>query len=110
MSDRTLPVPQMLREAAAVFEERNLVYKDAYRKVGPIMEALFPDGVKLAVSEDHNRFHILMLIVVKLTRYSSAFDGGHPDSITDISTYAAMLAGLDREMIDARTEAGKPVF
>jgi len=92
----------ILQKAAAVYEERNAVYSDAYLKVGPIMEALFPQGMKLETPEDHNRYHLLVLIVVKLTRYSAQWQSGHPDSMNDVMVYAAMIQALDLKMEEDR--------
>lgn len=89
------PVTGALHQAAQVFEDRNAVYSNAYLKVGPIMQALFPAGMKLETPEDHTRYHLLMLIVVKLTRYSASWETGHEDSMSDVMTYAAMLQALD---------------
>ena len=92
----------ILQKAAAVYEERNAVYSDAYLKVGPIMEALFPQGMDLKTQEDHNRYHLLVLIVVKLTRYSAQWMSGHPDSMNDVMVYAAMIQALDSQMQEDR--------
>jgi len=89
---------EILREAAKTFSEKNAVYKDNYLMVGQIMKDLFPSGINLKTEHDHNRFHILMLLVVKLSRYAIAWEeGGHQDSIRDAAVYAAML-----EMIDSQ--------
>jgi hypothetical protein len=85
-------VPQILRSAAATFEQRNKLYGDSYLVYGEVMEALFPEGVTLATIDDWNRFGILSMIVSKLTRYSANMkDGGHKDSAHDMAVYAAML-------------------
>lgn len=75
---------------AALFAERNGVYQDNYLRVGPIMAALFPDGAPPSVLHNPS-FHLLELIVVKLTRF--AISGlAHKDSIEDTMVYAAMIA------------------
>lgn len=89
---------EILREAAVTFEERNKVYGNNYERVGEVMAGLFPDGITLKTPQDHNRFHIFMLIIVKLSRYAVNWEKGHQDSIRDTATYAAML-----EMIDDQT-------
>lgn len=91
-------IPGKLREAAKVFEERNAVYQDAYLIVGKVTEALFPNGVTLVTEEDHNRWHLLELIIVKLTRYSANWKTGHKESMDDLIVYGAMLASLDDEI------------
>lgn len=99
MSDFSKQVLLRLEEAAAVYKERNAVYKDNFRTVGKVMEALFPDGTNLAGEDDFNRWHILELMIVKLTRYTQNWDkGGHADSLADIGVYAAILSGIDSQI------------
>lgn len=88
-------VAAVLKEAADVFERRNEVYQDAYLVVGKVTAILFPDGVTLVTEEDHNRWHLLELIIVKLTRYAANWSNGHADSMDDLMVYGAMLQALD---------------
>lgn len=98
---RPLKAHEILHKAAYLFQERNVIYGDNYKRVGEVMKGLFPNGITLTSVHDHNRFHILMLMVVKLSRYTMNWEkGGHQDSIRDNTVYSAML-----EMID---ELGKP--
>jgi len=91
-------VPQLLNQSAKTYAERNAVYGDTYKMHGDVVQALFPDGIEIDNKDDHNRFAILTMIIGKLTRYSVNFyEGGHQDSIHDISVYAAMLEELDNE-------------
>lgn len=86
----------LLAEAAETYRARNKVYGDNFKMVGKVMLGLFPNGVTLKTPHDHNRFHILMLIIVKLTRYTVNWEGGgHADSIHDATVYAAMLEWID---------------
>ena len=88
----------ILQEAADTYKDRHAVYGDNYKLVGNAMKALFPDGLRLETPHDHNRFHILLLAVVKLTRYVQNWErGGHEDSLVDLSVYSAMLVEIDRE-------------
>lgn len=85
-----------LEEGAATYRERNAVYGDNYLRVGAVMAALFPDGVTLKTADDHNRFHIFMLKVVKLSRYCVNWDkGGHEDSLLDDMVYGGILLEID---------------
>lgn len=94
---------EILREAALTYEERNKVYGDNYKVVGKVMAALFPSGILLKSADDHNRFHIFMLSIVKLTRYVQNWDkGGHQDSIRDNTVYSAMLEEIDAEIASFR--------
>lgn len=95
----------ILTQAAETYRDRHAVYGDNYKLVGEVMKALFPGGVMLKTPTDHNRFHILLLEVVKLTRYVQNWSrGGHDDSQLDLSVYAAMMVEIDRA---ARKEDGK---
>lgn len=94
-------VPEMLREGADTYEERNKLYGDNYKRHGLVMSALFPNGVQLNTMDDHNRFGILTQKVAKLTRYCQNFTtGGHADSLHDDMVYTAMLAELDGEIVE----------
>lgn len=91
-------VPDILRECASTYEERNRLYGDNYKKFGPVMEAIFPKGVYLRTAEDHVRFGVFVQCVSKLTRYSESMErGGHADSAHDLSVYAAMLEETTRD-------------
>ena len=90
---------EFLEEGAATFKERNKVYGDNYKNVGTVMTGMFPEGVMLKSADDWNRMHILLLAIVKLTRYCNNWnDGGHQDSIHDACVYAAMLESIDAEI------------
>jgi len=92
-------VPDMLRQAAETYDQRNQLYGDNYKRFGPIMALLFPHGLKLVTDDDHNRFGVLVQCVSKMTRYAEQFDqGGHDDSLLDLSVYANMLRELDMEI------------
>jgi hypothetical protein len=84
---------QVLDAMAATFRERNAVYGSNYLRVGDVMAALFPEGVTLRTSEDFTRWHLLELVVVKLTRFATS-NLSHPDSVHDLGVYAAMLETL----------------
>jgi hypothetical protein len=87
----------LLERGARTFREKNKLYGDNWKMVGKVMTALFPNGIELKTPEDHNRYHILMLKIVKLTRYAVNWKKGHPDSIGDDMVYAAMLFSIDEE-------------
>lgn len=87
----------ILNDAAKTYFERNSVYGDNYKRVGGAMAALFPNGVKLDSEVAFNRWHILELILVKLSRFAVAVERGesHQDSIRDLAVYAAILEEID---------------
>lgn len=89
-------VPEMLRDTAGIFEERNKIYGDNYKRFGNIMLQLFPDGLELKTAADFNRYGIFVQIVSKVTRYAEQFNnGGHADSLDDNAVYSMMLQELD---------------
>lgn len=97
-----------LADAAKIFEERNPIYGDNFIQHGTVVQALFPEGVKLRSLNDHNRFGLITQIVAKLTRYCANFErGGHEDSLDDTSVYAQMLAYVD-ELIKDEEQASIP--
>lgn len=93
-------VPDQLRKAAEIYEQRNTLYGDNYKRFGPIMKLLFPDGIMVKYDDDWNRLGILVQVVSKLTRYAQNFkEGGHADSLDDMAVYAMMLKELDAEFL-----------
>jgi hypothetical protein len=94
-------VPEILREAAALFEQRNPLYKDSYKGFGPALHKIFADSCWSPTArsdEDGNRLGVFMMCVVKLHRYATTFEqGGHYDSALDLSVYSAMLAELTQK-------------
>lgn len=94
MSEKT--AAELLEEAGNTYLERNSVYGNNYKNVGKAIAAFFPDGVVLKTPEDHERFHIFNLIMVKLSRYCVNWKvGGHQDSIHDAMVYCAILEEID---------------
>lgn len=91
----------LLQESVDIFRKRNELYGDNYKKFGAVMHALFPNELQRsseAAVGYWNRLGILVQIVSKLTRYCENFnEGGHDDSLKDLSVYAAMLRELDKE-------------
>jgi hypothetical protein len=91
-------VPEMLRDAAAIYEQRNAIYKDNYKRFGDIFVQLMPEGVTLQTPDDFNRFSLLVQVVAKMTRYGQNFvAGGHVDSLDDMVVYGMMLQEVDGE-------------
>jgi len=89
-------VPEMLRDNAGIYEQRNQLYGDNYKRFGKIMDILFPGGICLQNEDDFNRFGIFVQVVSKITRYAENFSrGGHDDSLDDNTVYSMMLKELD---------------
>ena len=92
---------EILSAAAETFREKSKEYGGNYLKIGSVLQALFPDGLKMAHQDDHNRYHLFLMMLVKLTRYAENFNkGGHQDSLRDLAVYAAMLEAMDHETTD----------
>lgn len=90
-------VPELLRDGAAVYEERNAAYGNNYKEFGTIMCAMFPDGLPPMSEAEWNRFGVWMMILTKVHRYvASMRTGGHMDTANDIKVYGAMLEELTR--------------
>lgn len=93
-----MTVPDMLRQSAETYEQRNKLYGDNYKRFGHIVALLFPNGIHLESEDDHNRFGVFVQIISKLTRYAENFrELGHDDSLLDMTVYATMLRELDME-------------
>lgn len=86
----------ILAEMADTYRERNKVYGDNYKRVGAVMQQLFPEGVVLRTAEDFNVWHLFELMIVKLTRFANS-NLEHEDSIHDLAVYAAMVESLIRK-------------
>lgn len=99
----TKSVPQALGDLGSLYEERNTLYKDNYKHFGHTLLGMFPNGITLTTAEDFNRFAIFMQLVHKQSRYAhSILNGGHPDSLDDISVYSQMLQEYDGDMKDKK--------
>lgn len=91
-------VPEKLRALAGLYEERNKLYGDNYKRFGDIMHALFPDGLTIQTPQEWNRLGVFVQIISKSTRYAALFNAwGHKDSLDDSAVYAMMLSELDEE-------------
>lgn len=90
-----LDAADVLNAMALTFIERNAVYKDNYKLVGPTMAALFPDGVQLKTPEDFETWHLFELVIVKLARFAAS-GLTHIDSPHDGACYLAMLEAILR--------------
>ena len=84
---------QILAEMIETFQERKKLYGDNYKQIGKVMEALFPNGVTLKTIKEHNRYHLFLMIMVKVTRLAQT-NLKHKDSVHDLAVYAAMLESI----------------
>lgn len=91
------PVPDFLHSLASIYEQRNSIYGDNYKKFGRIMSTILGERT-FQSAEDFNRFGIFVQMISKITRYAENYDrGGHEDSLDDLCVYAMMLKELDSE-------------
>ena len=89
-------VPQALSDLGALYEERNKLYKNNYMHLGHMIAAMFPEGLILKTPEEFNRFALFLMLAHKQSRYAhSLLNGGHIDSLDDMSVYAQMLQEYD---------------
>jgi hypothetical protein len=80
----------------AIHEERKGTYGQDYLNVGPSLQAIFPEGLELTSADDFTRFALFAQAHGKLLRYASRFkEGGHADSLDDVSVYAQLLRFVD---------------
>lgn len=89
MKNKKLSAVDILREMALLYDERNVLYKDNYKRIPKLMKVLFPAGIPIDLLHD-TRWHLFSMIVAKLGRFATT-DLTHKDSIKDIAVYAAMI-------------------
>lgn len=93
-------VPEALRAAAEIYEERNKTYGNNYKEFGHWVNELFPAGLNVSGPEDFNRLGVLIQMLSKISRYAQNWDkGGHDDSLDDLVVYTMMLKELDAEAL-----------
>ena len=91
-------VPELLREGADLYAERNKAYGDNYKLNGEMMAILFPNGIPPMDAEGWNQFGVWFMIFTKAQRYAQGFQPGvtkrHNDTAKDTKVYGAMLEEL----------------
>lgn len=88
--DESRTAADVLSEMAATHRERAETYGDSFAMLGEVMSRLYPDGVALMTADDHRKWHLFEMIVVKICRFAAS-QLTHVDSIHDIGVYAAIL-------------------
>jgi len=107
-ASKVASVPERLRLAAKIYEERNKLYGNDYKHFGEVMIGLFPNGLALKSVDDWARMGLLINIAAKLSRYARNFkQGGHKDSLDDLSVYAQMLAEVDDELAEGKSDGNQ---
>jgi hypothetical protein len=80
------------KEQIEILTERDSQYGQAYNKVGSIMQILFPNGITIDTTEQHQQFDLLKQVIGKLARFSHQFPSGiHRDSLIDAGNYITLL-------------------
>lgn len=98
-----MDIQEIFDSMKATFAERNKTYGDSYRQMGPVMMAIFPNGLTIQTSDEWQRFGAFFMIICKVVRYAEAFKaGGHIDSAHDSAVYSAILEQLTREGLALR--------
>lgn len=101
-------VPERLRDAAKLFEERNKAYGGNYKNFGSVMSAMYPHGLEIRTAEEWTRLILQVHRVTKETRYATNFArGGHGDSLDDMAVYAIMAAETDELAREDKPEAAQ---
>jgi hypothetical protein len=98
----------ILEEMANTYRERNKVYGDNFKTVGPLMQQLYPGGMNLDSANDYELFHLWTLLLVKVTRFVNS-EHRHIDSCHDISVYAAMIEAILRDREATAPAPSSPV-
>jgi len=92
-------VPQLFEELATLYVKRTGAYGDNHMRLGGVLASMFPDGITLKGPADFTRFAHFTLALLKGCRYAKNFhNGGHPDSIEDMTVYSAMVAVIDENV------------
>lgn len=103
----TKDVPERLRVAADIYEQRNELYGDNYEWIGIILAATFKHDPVLShlTVDGWNRLVLFIQCTGKMTRYGQQWGkGGHEDSLDDLSVYAQMLAKIDDKIRERRSD------
>lgn len=91
------PITKRLLELASLAEGKHKEYGATYDTYGPVMVALFPDGISFVNPDEWNKIGVVNMIVHKLMRYAeNMHKGGHKDSADDIAVYGAILSELTK--------------
>lgn len=88
----TINMEAVLEEMRATFGERNEKYSENWRAMGPVMSAIFPDGITLRTNDDFIKFALFEWAIGKLVRFGRT-GMTHKDGVLDAAVYCAILKG-----------------
>lgn len=101
---------EALAALGELFRSRNAVYGSTYKDFGAVMLALIPGETTIKTEEDWNRLAIFFHCADKLARYGRQFkNGGHRDSLDDVSVYAQLLQECDEELRQKKGKSWPPI-
>jgi hypothetical protein len=88
-------VENIQKEQMQILKQRNSEYGQSYKKVGEIMQILFPKGIFIGEKEQQQQFDLFKQVVGKLARFSHQFPNEiHRDSLIDAGNYITLLLGV----------------
>jgi hypothetical protein len=68
----------------------------SYDRVGALLVALMPDGMRLVAASDYTRARLMTSLISSLIAYCDEWDHPKtPEALADVAVYAAMLNSLD---------------
>jgi hypothetical protein len=84
---------KVMEKMLETFKERGKIYKANYLMIGEVLALMFPEGIVLKTADDHNKWHLFLLTMIKATRLANT-NLNHEDSAMDLAVYASMFAGM----------------
>lgn len=96
----------LMHEGMEIIRQRETTYGNSgYHQHAAIINALFPNGLKLEGEEQFGRWALLGMIIAKVVRYSNNITAdGHDDSMLDIGNYAFLLLAYDKNIRQEKSE------
>ena len=94
----TVDVVERLHAVAELYADRNTIYQNTHVRFGRIMEAMMPEGLKIADADDWSRVFLLVMRVAKEDRHCRVLamgGGAHTDSMNDLAAYSQMTNELE---------------
>lgn len=83
---------RLMEEAKERYHKKGKVYGHTYLSLGPLMMALFPDGLEITTEEGWNKLGVLLMICHKLLRVSNLFDSEYSiPELEDMGVYTFIL-------------------
>lgn len=70
-----LTASRLMDEAKERYKEKGKAYGHTYRNFGPLMTALFPNGLEVYTEEDWDKLGLLQMICHKLLRVANLIHG-----------------------------------